>query len=148
MAMPLIDFGARRSQVESSDAQAQQAMFTYEKTALGAFYDVDRALARLNRQDELFKARNEEVTRRTTQLSQVQRRYELGDTGRVDIDQVRVALLESQSSQAREEVGKLQAQFALFRAMGGGWLANPPAVANTPTPAAPAPATVSAPASQ
>ncbi|WP_233808516.1 efflux transporter outer membrane subunit [Paraburkholderia sp. HP33-1] len=148
MTMPLIDFGARRSQVESSDAQAQQAMFNYEKTALGAFYDVDRALARLNRQDELFKARNEEVARRTTQLSQVQRRYEVGDTGRVDIDQVRVALLESQSSQVREEVGKLQAQFALFRAMGGGWLANPPAVANTPTPAGPAPATTSAPASQ
>ena len=148
MAMPLIDFGARRSQVESSDAQAQQAMFNYEKTALGAFYDVDRALARLNRQDELFKARNEEVTRRTTQLSQVQRRYELGDTGRVDIDQVRVALLESQSSQVREEVGKLQAQFALFRAMGGGWLANPPVAANTPTPTGAASASPAASASQ
>ncbi|SMG53969.1 efflux transporter outer membrane subunit [Paraburkholderia susongensis] len=148
LSMPLIDFGARRSQVESSDAQAQQAMSNYEKTALGAFYDVDRALARLNRQDELFKARNEEVTRRTTQLSQVQRRYEVGDTGRVDIDQVRVALLESQSSQVREEVGKLQAQFALFRAMGGGWLANPPPVASTQQPAAgTTPATASAPAS-
>ncbi|WP_233837974.1 efflux transporter outer membrane subunit [Paraburkholderia sp. ZP32-5] len=146
MAMPLIDFGARRSQVESSDAQAQQAMFAYEKTALGAFYDVERALARLNRQDELFKARNEEVTRRTTQLSQVQRRYEVGDTGRVDIDQVRVALLESQSSQVREEVGKLQAQFALFRAMGGGWLANPPAAANAQPPAGAVPATASVPA--
>ncbi|MGF6839530.1 NodT family efflux transporter outer membrane factor (OMF) lipoprotein [Paraburkholderia youngii] len=146
MAMPLIDFGARRSQVESSDAQAQQAMFNYEKTALGAFYDVERALARLNRQDELFNARNEEVARRTTQLNQVRRRYELGDTGRVDIDQVRVALLESQSSQAREEVGKLQAQFALFRAMGGGWLANPPVAANPQTPTGPAAAAGNAPA--
>ncbi|NML35399.1 efflux transporter outer membrane subunit [Paraburkholderia antibiotica] len=146
MAMPLIDFGARRSQVESSDAQAQQANFAYEKAALGAFYDVERALARLNRQDELFKARNEEVTRRTTQLSQVQRRYEMGDTGRLDIDQVRVALLESQSSQVREEVGKLQAQFALFRAMGGGWMANPPAAANAQPASGTVPATASAPA--
>jgi multidrug efflux system outer membrane protein len=74
-------------------------------------------LARRNRQTELFAARNEEVAQRGIQLTQVQRRFEVCDTGRLDIDQVRVSLLASQSSQVREQVGKLQAQFALFRAM-------------------------------
>jgi outer membrane protein TolC len=100
----------------------------------------------LNRQDELFAARNEEVTQRGTQLTQVQRRFEVGDTGRLDIDQVRVSLLESQSSQVREQVGELQAQFALFRAMGGGWTAGQPTPSTQQPPAGPA--TASAPVSR
>ena len=47
--------------------------------------------------------------------------YRVGDIKRIDIDQARVALLESQSALVREQVGLIQSQVALFRAMGGGW---------------------------
>ncbi|CAB3792801.1 Toluene efflux pump outer membrane protein TtgC [Paraburkholderia ultramafica] len=121
MALPLIDFGARESQVISSDAQAQQALLAYEKTASGALFDVEQALSRLKRQEELQKARNEEVTRRNEVLRKTTRQFKVGDIGRIDIDQARLALLESQAALVREQVGQLQAQVALFRAMGGGW---------------------------
>jgi len=120
-ALPLIDFGARESQVVSSDAQAQQALLAYEKTASGALYDVEQALSRLKRQEQLQQARNEEVARRTEVLRKTTRQYTNGDTGRLDIDQARLALLDSQATLVREQVGQLQAQVALFRAMGGGW---------------------------
>ncbi|WP_206093597.1 efflux transporter outer membrane subunit [Pandoraea sp. ISTKB] len=122
--VPLIDFGARKSQVDASDARAQQALAMYDKTAMTALFDVERALARLSRQAEVLASRREEVAQRNRVLSNVQRQYAVGDNGRLDIDQSRLALLESQSAQVREQVAQLQAQVALFRAMGGGWQAN------------------------
>ncbi|MGF6300291.1 MULTISPECIES: efflux transporter outer membrane subunit [Paraburkholderia] len=131
-ALPLIDFGARESQVESSDAQAQQALRAYEKTASGALFDVEQALSRLKRQEQLQQARIEEVTRRTAVLRKTTRQFTVGDIGRIDIDQARVALLDSQAALIREQVGQLQAQVALFRAMGGGWQPASSAVSASP----------------
>jgi NodT family efflux transporter outer membrane factor (OMF) lipoprotein len=131
-AMPLIDFGARESQVESSDAQAQQALRAYEKAASGALFDVEQALSRLKRQEQLQQARNEEVARRNEVLRKTTRQFTVGDVGRIDIDQARIALLESQATLVREQVGQLQAQVALFRAMGGGWQPASSAVSASP----------------
>jgi outer membrane protein TolC len=118
--------------VISSDAQAQQALLAYEKTASGALFDVEQALSRLKRQEELQKARNEEVTRRNEVLRKTTRQFTVGDIGRIDIDQARIALLESQAALVREQVGQLQAQVALFRAMGGGWQPAGSAVSASP----------------
>lgn len=138
-ALPLIDFGARESQVESSDAQAQQALRAYEKAASGALFDVEQALSRLKRQEQLQQARNEEVARRNEVLRKTTRQFKVGDIGRIDIDQARIALLDSQAALVREQVGQLQAQVALFRAMGGGWQPASSAVsASPPYPAPPA----------
>jgi NodT family efflux transporter outer membrane factor (OMF) lipoprotein len=131
-ALPLIDFGARESQVESSDAQAQQALQAYEKAASGALFDVEQALSRLKRQQDLQRARNEEVARRNEVLRKTTRQFTVGDIGRLDIDQARLALLDSQATLVREQVGQLQAQVALFRAMGGGWEPASSAVSASP----------------
>jgi outer membrane protein TolC len=121
LALPLIDFGARQSVVEATDAQAQQAFFAYEKAAAGALFDVEQALARLRRQQAVLAKRGEEVSQRSEVLRKAQEQYRVGDVGRIDIDRARVELLDSQSALLNERVGLLQAQVALFRAMGGGW---------------------------
>ncbi|WP_341316897.1 efflux transporter outer membrane subunit [Paraburkholderia sp. IMGN_8] len=123
LSLPLIDFGARRSQVEANDAQAYQAFVAYEKTAQGALYDVEQALGRLARQQQLQTARAQEVTHRSDVLAKTMRQYQVGNVGRLDIDQARVALLNSQSALVTGDMGLIQAQVALFRAMGGGWQA-------------------------
>ena len=129
LALPLIDFGARQSVVEATDAQAQQAFFAYEKAAAGALFDVEQALARLRRQQAVLAKRGEEVSQRNEVLRKAQEQYRVGDVGRIDIDRARVELLDSQSALLNERVGLLQAQVALFRAMGGGWQ-EPGAVAS------------------
>ncbi|TDV24011.1 NodT family efflux transporter outer membrane factor (OMF) lipoprotein [Paraburkholderia caballeronis] len=125
-ALPLIDFGARRSQIELSDARANQALQAYERTALAALYDVERALARLNRQTAQRRMRDAEVAERETALHKVTRRLAVGDAGRAEVDDARVALLESRSAQVRDQAAEVQAQVALFRAMGGGWRIDDP----------------------
>ena len=121
MVMPLIDFGARESQVELMDARSREALLAYERTALGALFDVERALARLSRDEQLLRAVKAEVGERVVVLRNTQRQYELGDAGRLEIAQARVSLLESQSALVSQQVMQLQTHIALFLAMGGGW---------------------------
>lgn len=119
--MPLIDFGARESRVQATDAQARAAEIAYEKAASGALFDVEQALARLSRQTQLQAARNDEVAQRRTLLGKVQTQLRVGEVGRMDVDRAQLALANSEAALVRERVGELSAQIALFRAMGGGW---------------------------
>lgn len=121
MVMPLIDFGARESQVELSDARSREALLAYERVALGALFDVERALARLDRDAQQLEAVKTEVSERSVVLNNTQRQYEVGDAGRLEIAQARVSLLESQSVLISRQVSQLQTHIALFLAMGGGW---------------------------
>ncbi|WP_395061709.1 efflux transporter outer membrane subunit [Paraburkholderia silvatlantica] len=119
--MPLIDFGARESRVQATDAQARAAEIAYEKAASGALFDVEQALTRLSRQTQLQAARNDEVAQRRTLLGKVQTQLRVGEVGRMDVDRAQLALADSEAALVRERVGELSAQIALFRAMGGGW---------------------------
>ncbi|WP_322032803.1 efflux transporter outer membrane subunit [Paraburkholderia sp. J76] len=119
--MPLIDFGARESRVQATDAQARAAEIAYERAASGALFDVEQALTRLSRQAQLQAARNDEVAQRRTLLGKAQTQLRVGELGRMDVDRAQLALADSEAALVRERVGELSAQIALFRAMGGGW---------------------------
>ncbi|WP_408583361.1 efflux transporter outer membrane subunit [Paraburkholderia tropica] len=119
--MPLIDFGARESRVQATDAQARAAELAYEKAAQGALFDVEQALARLSRQAQLRDVRTNEVAQRRTILRKTQTQLRVGEVGRMDLDRAQLALVDSEAALVREQVGELSAQIALFRAMGGGW---------------------------
>ena len=56
-ALLLIDFGARKSEVQFSDAQSRQAFLVFEQSARGALFDVERTLATLDRIDRQTAAR-------------------------------------------------------------------------------------------
>lgn len=121
LSMPLLDFGARQSEVQLSDARSRQAFLALEQRARVALFDVERALGSLTRSDMQQQARREEVAERAEVLRKTLLQYQLGDVGRLEMAQARAASLNSQSSLVRDQVGQLQAHIALFRAMGGGW---------------------------
>ncbi len=125
LVLPLIDFGARKAEVQLSDSRSRQAFLAFQKNARDALFDVERALATLNRTDRQQAARQQEVKERSEVLRKTIRLYEVGDAGRLEAAQARSGLLISQSGLLREEVGQLRAQVALFRAMGGGWDTQP-----------------------
>jgi outer membrane protein TolC len=56
-ALLLIDSGARKSEVQFSDAQSRQAFLAFEQSARGALFDVERALATLDRIERQTAAR-------------------------------------------------------------------------------------------
>ncbi|MGL5630916.1 MAG: efflux transporter outer membrane subunit [Azovibrio sp.] len=121
MSVPLIDFGARQSQVEIADARSREALLAYEKFALAALFDVERALAQLGREKQQQQAIQNEIDERNIVLQKTARQYELGDAGRLEMAQARVALLDSRAALVTQQVSQLQTQISLFLAMGGGW---------------------------
>lgn len=94
---------------------------TYKREALGALFDVERALAQLSRDKEVLAALQKEVSERSIVLQKTRRQYDVGDVGRFEIARDRVTLLESESALINQQVAQLQTQNALFLAMGGGW---------------------------
>lgn len=124
-ALPLIDFGARKAEVQLADAQSRQAFLAFEQSARGALFDVERALATLDRIDRQAAARQQEVEHRNELMRKILAQYQIGDAGRLDMAQARADLLTSQASLARDQIRQFQAHIALYRAMGGGWADTP-----------------------
>lgn len=121
LVLPLFDFGTRKAQVELSDARSKEALLAYNKSVIDALFDVEHALSRLGDDEKLHKNLQKQVSERETILRKVNFQYKVGEVGRLDMAQARVALLDSQSSLLAQEIGQLQTQIALFRALGGGW---------------------------
>lgn len=124
LVLPLFDFGARKAQVELSDARSREALLRYQKGALDALFDVERALTQLARDAKRKNLLQTQVNERTTVLQKTRRQYEVGGVGRLEMAQARIALLESQSVLLGQQVAQLQTQIHLFRALGGGWQVN------------------------
>lgn len=124
-ALPLLDFGARKSEVQFSDAQSRQAFLIFEQSARGALFDVERALATLDRIDRQTAARQQELDHRTEVLRKTLAQYQIGDAGRLEMAQARAGLLNSQAGLVQDQIRQLQAHIALYRAMGGGWNDKP-----------------------
>lgn len=121
LVLPLFDFGARKAQVEMSDARSREALLNYNKSVMNALFDVENALARLNRDEKQHNALQKQVNEREAILKKTNIQYKVGEVGRLDMALARVSLLDSQSSLLAQEVSQLQTQIALFRALGGGW---------------------------
>lgn len=120
-ALPILDFGTRRAQVQLWDARSQEALLAYQQQAINALFDVERALLQLARDQEVHSALLEQVQERQKILQLVYRQFEVGTVGRLDVVQSRIDLLESQMALLAQDVSRLQTQIALFRSLGGGW---------------------------
>ncbi|MDF0606309.1 efflux transporter outer membrane subunit [Neisseriaceae bacterium TC5R-5] len=125
MMLPLIDFGAREAQVKLMDARSKEALLAYENSARQAMFDVERALAQLERDKQQQLATRAELAQRSSVFDKVRFKIKVGEAGRLDIAQARVALLDTRSALLTQQVQQLQSQIALFRAMGGGWEPEP-----------------------
>ncbi len=110
-----------RSNVNASEARADAAMATYQRTVLAAVEDVSNALVGFNLQRERVQKLLEQVkqSRRAADLAQI--RY---DEGAVDY----LTLLDAQRTQLFAEQALAEAEaginiraVAVYKAIGGGW---------------------------
>lgn len=132
--LPIFNAGRIRSNIDATDARAQQALSIYEQTVLVALQDVEDALVAYEKE----QARREELqravdsNRRAVSLSQ-----ELNNRGLVDF----LSVLDAQralfvteallvESDARISINLV----SLYKALGGGWEMEEPVVSPTTQP--------------
>jgi len=131
--LPIFDSGARESRVEQATAQQRQALALYEQAIETAFREVNDALVTLRQSAEREEALAVSQDAAAKALQIAENRYKAGYAGYLEVlDSQRVhndiTLAYIDSRQAR-----LAATVDLFKALGGGWRAEPPEQASNQT---------------
>lgn len=135
--LPIFDSGAREARVDQASAQQRQALALYEQAVQTAFREVNDALVTLRQSAEREQALAVSVEAAEKALQIAENRYKAGYAGYLEVlDSQRVhndiTLAYVESRQAR-----LAATVELFKALGGGWLAEQPEeMASQPEPVA------------
>ena len=126
---PLLDWGRRRATVHVREAQRDEAYLQYRVTVLGALRDVEDALAQLAAEQQRHVALTQAVDDAVVSVHAVEAQYRTGLVAQDSLLNTQTQLLS-----AREQVAQSDAQLrmmtaALYKALGGGWSKEQPAVA-------------------
>jgi multidrug efflux system outer membrane protein len=119
---PIFNAGRIRSQVEGAEAADRQALYTYEKSIISAFQDVENALIDRTKfgqvRDE--QAKNVAALRRFRDLAEL--RYREGATIYLEVANAEQSLFNAQLAYVATQAQLFQSYANLYKAMGGGWI--------------------------
>jgi outer membrane protein, multidrug efflux system len=119
---PIFTGGLIAGQVMVSEAQQQQALFTYKKTIQTAFQDVNNSLEDQKQTREQLVALGRQVDALRDYARVARRRYDNGYTGYIEVLDAERSLFNSELSYAQTQGTLFQAMVNLYKAMGGGWV--------------------------
>ena len=119
--LPLFDGGARRAQVEVSEASRREALANYESALQSAFREVADALAVRDQLAERLDAQQAQVDAAAQSLRLAERSYRLGGSSQLELLDAQRQLTTAQrvlvTLRQTEQVNRV----ALLRALGGRW---------------------------
>lgn len=118
---PLLDGGRLRAQQRVVAARRDQAAFAYRRTALGAFREVDDALAAVRRLDEQERALGLQREALAQSLQLATNRYRAGYSPYLEQLDAQRSLLSAELALVQVRADRLTAAVTLFQALGGGW---------------------------
>jgi multidrug efflux system outer membrane protein len=121
---PIIDFDKSLSRVQIEEARTQQALYTYEKTVLTAFREVEDALVGIEtlKRQSLANQRRLKAAASANFLSK--ERYDKGVVSYLEVLDTERTLfeVELQNSDLRQQL--FTAYVRLYKALGGGWVSK------------------------
>lgn len=124
LADTLFDGGLSQAQVDAAEAGGREALANYGAAVLDAFAQVEAARDRI----ETLEARDEILRRalaaQEEALELTEARYEAGATDLLDVLTLRQELFAAESALITNDSQRLQAQIALYQALGGPVLAD------------------------
>lgn len=131
---PIFDGGLVTSNVRQAQAQREQLLATYEKAVQQAFREVNDALVANLRTRERVQAQalQTEALRRYSELARL--RYEGGYTSYLEVLDAERGLFSAQLAQAQARGDVVSALVALYKSLGGGWVAQAETLAEGPQP--------------
>lgn len=121
---PLLDLGKSWSRVDAAEAQAQQALETYENTVLQAVKDVEDARISVDtyRQEHAARAAQVKAGKSGAMLSR--RRYMDGVTSYLEVLETERSLFQAELAHSGAQERFLFSIIQLYRSLGGGWLSQ------------------------
>ena len=135
LLQPIFEGGRLRSQVALAEALQQQALYTYERSIISAFQDVDNALVDRAKFGEVREeqAREVDALRRFRDLADL--RYREGATIYLEVATAEQTLFNAELALVATQSQLFQSYANLYKAMGGGWVEDAERLAGPAPPA-------------
>ncbi len=142
----IFDGGNLLGQSRLAHAQQRELVDTYRTTVLNAFVDVETSLGQVDSLAEQQKLKTEQVTAAAEafRISEIQYREGVADL--LTVLQAQQTLFTAQDQLVQIKLARIQADIALYKALGGSWVESPddatqpiPASAAAPAKDAPRP---------
>ncbi|MGQ0752552.1 MAG: TolC family protein [Betaproteobacteria bacterium] len=125
LLQPIFDGGRLRGQVAISESRERELVESYRKAILSAFADVEQALVAVSRsaQREALQAQVQQSARNALRLAEI--RYREGADDLLAVLEAQRTLFQAQDQLASIRLDRLAGAVALYKALGGGWTAEP-----------------------
>lgn len=120
-SLPVFDAGRRRATVSLREAQAQEALITYDAQVLTALKEVEDALSRLDADRRRLAQLRAAAQAARDAADTTTVRYRHGLVPFLEVLEVRQSWLTAQDAVAQAEAAAAQDAVALYKALGGGW---------------------------
>jgi multidrug efflux system outer membrane protein len=125
VTVPVFDAGRLSSQERVARARAEQARGQYEQTVLTALHESADALNGLRFGRDQLAARATQVQALRSAYAMTVQRYQSGVASYLEVLDAERSLFSAQLSLVQVQGQYLMATVALYRALGGGWVAAP-----------------------
>jgi multidrug efflux system outer membrane protein len=121
MVGPLIDLGKSWSRTDAAEAQAEQALKSYEAVVLQAVREVEDARVAVHTLYEEHRIREIQVAAAQSANMLSRRRYDDGVTSYLEVLNTETSLFTSDLSRSNTLQRYLSGLVQLYKALGGGW---------------------------
>lgn len=133
VTLPLFDGGRRAANVQAAQARYEEAAALYRAKVRQAVSEVEQALVTLQSTAERQADAQTAVEGYRAAFTGSEALYRGGLASLVELEDVRRSLLAASLTQVSLQGERLAAWVALYRALGGGWTADPAVSASVPS---------------
>jgi multidrug efflux system outer membrane protein len=113
--------GRLTANVDAARANKEAALFSYQKTILIAFGEVEDALSSQMTEEIRYKALTAQLADNRQALREAQERYRRGQVALLPVLEDQQQLYATQDAQVTSTLTRLLADISLFKALGGNW---------------------------
>jgi len=128
--LTVFDAGRHRAQSAQAHARFDEEVANYRNTVLGAYQDVEDALAALRELRREQDSESRAVVATGNALQQARYRYQAGLVTYLEVATTENTNLQAQLSGLDIQMRQLTAAVSLVKAIGGGWQLDPPSAAS------------------
>jgi len=121
LSQPIFEGGRITANINISDAQAQQAVQSYESTALTALSEVENALVAIRRSAERLEVLRKADAAASEASELATRQYQAGEVDLLTVLDVQRTQLSVEEERVNTEADQLTAHIQLYKSLGGGW---------------------------
>ena len=119
---PILSYGTLSANLDTANAQQQEALALYQKSVIAALSDVERSLNAYNEQRQLVQSTQQDLEKNTQARKVAQERFQEGLTSRLEVLAADRVWLAAQDRLIKARADETQCLIAVYKSLGGGWV--------------------------